>query len=557
MMTNNPILNTDHASILSMAMSKVQGLQTNFNTPFEIWQFNNGWTKLLNSPIPQHDVTRVYVEAELQNLNVNQGPLIRRISPFETFLAIPIIVDQNSSFVAVGFSPLSEPQIFASFVNSTISSDTNTQSDSNEIQQELVDQYADQASADMEEKMWMRHATHFLGLNSHADSTEASKEELLQSLRRIIQSESLIYVREKRAISRWNRSRNQQDQIIQVFGKPVLKQQIHLLVEEYEKQSWTYPEYGTGEDSHVLSTDSTIVVEVKNQSRRHGWLIAINPMNSNYRDDLSNHSNKKRRATGFGVSEISMMKSAGSVLGAHAHNFDLLQQKESVNIGVLRSMINAVDAKDSYTCGHSDRVAIIAQELSREFGYSETEAEKVYVAGLLHDVGKIGVPDEILRKPGKLTVEEFDQIKLHPQRGYDILKHLHELEHALPGVLHHHESIDGTGYPHGLGGEDIPEVARILSVADAYDAMTSDRPYRAGMPTEKAEQILREGAGKQWDSNVVVAFFDCIPLIREICMQPKRIRTAEYDENSIFYNDSEPAERTESLLNSVIAVAQY
>ena len=124
----------------------------------------------------------------------------------------------------------------------------------------------------------------------------------------------------------------------------------------------------------------------------------------------------------------------------------------------------------------------------------------MYIAGLLHDIGKVGVPDAVLGKPGKLTDEEFRIIQTHPATGVEILQHLEPLGYVLTAVLHHHEAVNGGGYPHGLAGDAIPLFSRIIAVADAYDAMTSDRPYRPRMPAEQAEGILRAGAGKQWDT---------------------------------------------------------
>jgi HD-GYP domain-containing protein (c-di-GMP phosphodiesterase class II) len=138
------------------------------------------------------------------------------------------------------------------------------------------------------------------------------------------------------------------------------------------------------------------------------------------------------------------------------------------------------------------------------------------MAGLLHDLGKIGIDDGVLRKPGKLTEAEFEHVKTHVEIGYRILRDLRKMQHVLPVVLHHHESWDGSGYPHGLRGENIPFLARIAAVADAYDAMASDRPYRNGMPDEKLDSIIRAGAGKQWDAKVVEAFFRARDDIREI-----------------------------------------
>jgi HD-GYP domain-containing protein (c-di-GMP phosphodiesterase class II) len=138
----------------------------------------------------------------------------------------------------------------------------------------------------------------------------------------------------------------------------------------------------------------------------------------------------------------------------------------------------------------------------------------MYMAGLVHDIGKIGIADSVLRKPGRLTEAEFEHIKLHPELGYKILKDIKQLSDVLPVVLHHHEQWDGRGYPHGLAGEQIPFLARICAVADAYDAMSSDRPYRKGMPEEKVVRIFKEGAGSQWDADVVNAFFRALDDIR-------------------------------------------
>ena len=142
----------------------------------------------------------------------------------------------------------------------------------------------------------------------------------------------------------------------------------------------------------------------------------------------------------------------------------------------------------------------------------------IYVAGLLHDIGKIGVSDTILGKPGALTKEEFQEVQKHPMIGFNILQGLKNLHHVLPGVRNHHENIDGSGYPDQLAGDQIPLMARILAVADAYDAMGSDRPYRRGMPVSKIETIFREGAAQQWDRSVIDAYFEIRDEIERLCL---------------------------------------
>ncbi len=173
---------------------------------------------------------------------------------------------------------------------------------------------------------------------------------------------------------------------------------------------------------------------------------------------------------------------------------------------MLDALVTAVDNKDRYTRKHSEDVMEYSLMIVREMGIEEGDHHTLAVAALLHDVGKIGVPDAILRKPGKLTYEEFEAIKQHPQMGAVIVGAVSGLEDTLDAVRHHHERWDGGGYPFGLRGEEIPLIARLMAVADAYSAMTTDRPYRKGMGRAKALSILADGAGTQWDPSCVSAF---------------------------------------------------
>jgi len=174
--------------------------------------------------------------------------------------------------------------------------------------------------------------------------------------------------------------------------------------------------------------------------------------------------------------------------------------------GFARSLAKAVDFRDRYTQGHSERVAEFSVGIARELGLSDAEVEVVQRAATLHDVGKIGVSDAVLNKPGKLTDEEFASIKAHPANGYEILKNTPTFEVLLPGIRHHHERHDGRGYPDGLEGEHVPLIARIIAAADAYDAMTSHRVYRRALPIVKARDELIKGCGSQFDTKVIRAF---------------------------------------------------
>lgn len=176
----------------------------------------------------------------------------------------------------------------------------------------------------------------------------------------------------------------------------------------------------------------------------------------------------------------------------------------------LKMLANTIDAKDPYTRGHSDRVAHVAAKLARRIGLSEDEIEQIHFVGLLHDIGKIGIPDEILNKNGKLTEEEYSVIKKHVNIGGDILKDVSSIKEVSEGARHHHERFDGYGYPDGLKGEDISLTARIICVADSYDAMSHTRVYRAKLSEDMIISELEKGKGTQFDPNIAQAMIDLI-----------------------------------------------
>jgi putative nucleotidyltransferase with HDIG domain len=264
---------------------------------------------------------------------------------------------------------------------------------------------------------------------------------------------------------------------------------------------------------------SMIVVPVSVDDINYGWIVALNRClhlgmgHTNQIDVLG--------ADEFGTVEATLVQTAATMLATHGQNSQLFHDKEELMLDVVKSLVRSLEARDDYTCGHSDRVAIMSRIIAEELGLESEALKQIYIAGLLHDIGKVGIPDGVLNKPGRLTDDEFAMIKQHPVIGYDILKNLRQFEFVLPAVRHHHEQMDGRGYPDALAGEAIPLEARIMAVADAYDAMTSNRPYRDGMPTEKAESILRENRGPQWDPQVLDAFFRRRDEIRIFCRDHK------------------------------------
>jgi putative nucleotidyltransferase with HDIG domain len=201
-----------------------------------------------------------------------------------------------------------------------------------------------------------------------------------------------------------------------------------------------------------------------------------------------------------------LLNSIANEAAIYLENAILFQDVHGLMMGLLHSLTSAVDAKDAYTCGHSERVALLSRQLAQQIALPDAEVEQIYTAGLLHDVGKIGVPETVLQKTGKLTPEEFEQMKKHPQIGARILADVKQLKHILPGVLYHHERYDGKGYPTGLAGRNIPLMGRIICLADCFDAMTSNRTYRRALPLEVAMTEIRRCSGTQFDPELAEAF---------------------------------------------------
>jgi HD-GYP domain-containing protein (c-di-GMP phosphodiesterase class II) len=204
--------------------------------------------------------------------------------------------------------------------------------------------------------------------------------------------------------------------------------------------------------------------------------------------------------------DLKMIEATAGYLSVLLDNAFLYDDQQAMFVGMLEALTSSIDAKDPYTCGHSHRVAELAAALARAHGLPEEMVEQVRMAGIVHDVGKIGVPEAVLCKTGRLTPEEFEQIKQHPEIGYQILKDIPHFQDLLPGVLSHHERYDGRGYPQGLAGDRIPLMARIIGLVDSFDAMSSNRTYRSAMPRGRVFEELAEHAGKQFDPGLVESF---------------------------------------------------
>jgi len=198
------------------------------------------------------------------------------------------------------------------------------------------------------------------------------------------------------------------------------------------------------------------------------------------------------------------LRGTGSLLVAEMERKNL--ELREAYLDTVRAVVNTLEARDPYTRGHTERVTVLAKAVAEALGLAGEELFAIEIGARLHDVGKIGVPDAILTKPGPLLVEETEAIREHPDKGRAIRGSIRYLEQVIPGVMRHHERYDGAGYPGRIAGEDIPLPGRIIAVADAFDAMTSDRPYRRKVAYERAIAEIEANAGRQFDPQIVRAF---------------------------------------------------
>jgi len=210
----------------------------------------------------------------------------------------------------------------------------------------------------------------------------------------------------------------------------------------------------------------------------------------------------------FDSVDAKLLLSVANETAVYLDNFRLYHDLQDLLLGALRALTSSIDAKDPYTCGHSERVALISRWLAERLDLPQNQVHNMYLAGLLHDIGKIGVSEAVLRKPGALTRQEFEQMARHPAIGATILGGIKQMEHVTPAVLTHHEHYDGTGYPQRLRGKAIPFTGRIIMLADSFDAMTSERTYRNALPFPTALAEIRRFSGTQFDPFLAEVFLN-------------------------------------------------
>jgi HD-GYP domain-containing protein (c-di-GMP phosphodiesterase class II) len=260
-----------------------------------------------------------------------------------------------------------------------------------------------------------------------------------------------------------------------------------LIVNAPEKD----PRFFKGVDGRTeFETRNLICVPIRAKGKVIGVLEAIN----------------KRKEEDFDQEDLSLFISLADQVAIALDNARLYQELEETFFQTAESLAEAIEKRDPYTGGHTKRVTLYSLIIARYLQLNPLEKKWLKIASALHDIGKIGIEDQILRKPDQLSPEEFDAIKRHSDMGAEIIEHIRQLRGIVPGVKYHHEQIDGGGYPDGLKGDNIPILAKIVAVADTYDAMTTDRPYRKALKKEEAFEELKKCSGTQFDNEVVQAF---------------------------------------------------
>ena len=269
---------------------------------------------------------------------------------------------------------------------------------------------------------------------------------------------------------------------------------------------------GQGPAGHVAATGQIAIFgqgEITSSSSSESGASLCLPLRA--KDQIIGVLNLAEHEGGeFEDDEVQLAMTLASQAATAIENAQLYDDLRDQFVHSIRVIANAIDARDPYTRGHSERVALYSRMMAEELGLPEEEVETIYYAGLLHDVGKIGVRDNILLKEGRLTDDEFTAMKNHPVKSAEIIYPVKQLRRILPGLRHHHERFSARGYPDGLHEEQIPLMARIIGVADTYDAMTSDRPYRKGLPRRVALEELAKNRGAQFDPKCVNAFLELV-----------------------------------------------
>ncbi|MEZ6054397.1 MAG: HD-GYP domain-containing protein [Planctomycetaceae bacterium] len=449
----------------SSAREFIAYLEESIGVPFALCTVGKTDEEFETDPLPS-----LVTDSDLRNLVntvAHRGYALGCCDDRHTTLLVRLPNLSAERIVAVGVVQTRQTSLLERLV--VMTQKASSQQQQFDQQSDELNQCVEQLTYDMEEQTWLRGLAEQLRLCDVQVSFHTMAEELLASLRGMVRAES---------VALFPCETDSPDQQTIWHGTSFLN--------DRDWRQWLFSgvQEGTLPTARVVNgmrmnpafqvagVLSTLAVPLTSSNQLTGWLVAVNKKSDFVAEEMTYVCSESE----FGTIEATLMEAAGTLIATHSHNVNLLSKQERLIQGMICSMSSAIEARDPYTCGHSDRVGRYARLVAEQMQLPQHDQDRIYLCGLLHDVGKIGVPDHILLKPGRLTDEEFDAIKQHPRIGYDIVKQLEEFHDLLPGILHHHESMDGSGYPDGLSGEQIPLQARILAVVDSFDAMTSSRP---------------------------------------------------------------------------------
>ena len=405
-------------------------------------------------------------------------------------LGVPIQKDELLQGVILAYGSGPSPQVssddlevFLKQLGEVIIERWESQSEIEEVTEELIQSFEDLY-------LFSSSATKIKTLNFSGTILRELIEELLDTMRVDMAFVALLDNPEYNAlVSKEEMAGRVQDQ--NAFSQNLLKvlpENIHSSEDNYFmiSNSKDFPDYAE------LHPDvyRFLLVKVQHQEDFYGWigLVSFNL------DEF------------FRKGELRLLSSIAEQVAMVTTNTALFHDLERFVVNMVKSLVFAIEAKDHYIRGHSERVSQICMLMAAKLNLNEEDRNALRWASILHDVGKIGIPEQILTKPGRLTDEEYRIIKEHPEKGYNILMPLEQLSNSLPAILHHQERFDGQGYPAKLKGEEIPKLARIIAVADTFDAINSDRAYRPAKSTEDTMAIIREIAGTQLDPELARVF---------------------------------------------------
>ncbi|NLW87358.1 MAG: HD-GYP domain-containing protein [Planctomycetes bacterium] len=304
------------------------------------------------------------------------------------------------------------------------------------------------------------------------------------------------------------------DQSVVLAGEPDISlQQVRMLASAHiagefrDNRPTLNNDFAPGRESQLGSIHNFIAAPLIRDKSLMGMVIAMN------------------RQGDFDSADLKLLNSLANQASVFLSNSRLYAELQDLLMGMLHALTSSIDAKDPYTCGHSQRVAALSRVIAQQLKLPAQKVHEVYLAGLLHDIGKIGVPESVLCKPGRLTSEEYEKIKLHPTIGARILGGIRQLDDIIQGILTHHERPDGKGYPQGLKGDQVPLEGRIICLADVFDAMTSDRTYRKALTLDVVSKELNLHKGAQFDPQLVdlLLNMDMQKILEEIRRPPMTV----------------------------------